>query len=156
MRITFAKRGCIHIGCVSLMNKDNFRGMRRDVIDAMKEIGIRVLRWPGGNFAGEYCWFDGLLPVDERAPFESCMALETQPHTLGYDFHEINTDDFIALCREIDAEPYITVNLAWNTPEENAAWVEYCNGDLSTEYGRLRAERGHITALRRSTTIYRL
>lgn len=143
LRITFAKRGCVHIGCVSLMNKDNFRGMRRDVIDAMKEIGIRVLRWPGGNFAGEYCWFDGLLPVDERAPFESFMALETQPHTLGYDFHEINTDDFIALCREIDAEPYITVNLAWNTPEENAAWVEYCNGDLSTEYGRLRAERGH-------------
>ena len=98
---------------------------------------------PGGNFAGEYNWFDGLLPVDERAPFESYMNLETQPHTLGYDFHEINTDDFIALCREIGAEPYLTINLAWNTPAENAAWVEYCNGDESTEYGRIRADRGY-------------
>ena len=141
--ITFEQMGCVTLGCVSLMNINNFRGMRRDVIEAMKEIGIKLLRWPGGNFAGEYNWFDGLLPVDERAPFESYMNLETQPHTLGYDFHEINTDDFIALCREIGAEPYLTINLAWNTPAENAAWVEYCNGDETTEYGRLRAERGN-------------
>ncbi len=143
IRITFCTEGCIDIGCVSLMNKANFRGMRLDVIEAMKEIGIKLLRWPGGNFAGEYNWFDGLLPVDERAPCESYLHLETQPHTLGYDFHEINTDDFIALCREIGAEPFITINIAWNTPEENAAWVEYCNGEETTRYGRIRAERGH-------------
>ncbi len=142
LRITFENRGCVHIGSLSLMSQNNFRGMRTDVIGAMKEMGIQVLRWPGGNFAGEYNWFDGLLPVDERAPFESCMGLETQPHTLGFDFHEINIDDFIALCREIGAEPFITVNLAWNTPEENAAFVEYCNGDGNTVYGRLRSERG--------------
>ncbi len=143
IRITFCTEGCIDIGCVSLMNKANFRGMRLDVIEAMKEIGIKLLRWPGGNFAGEYNWFDGLLPTDERAPLESYLHLETQPHTLGYDFHEINTDDFIALCREIGAEPFITINIAWNTPEENAAWVEYCNGDETTKYGKIRAERGH-------------
>ncbi len=143
LRITFEKKGCIHIGCVSLMDGDNFRGMRRDVIAAMKEMGITVLRWPGGNFAGEYNWFDGLMPVDERAPFESYLGLETQPHTLGYDFHEINTDDFIALCRMIGAEPFITINPAWGTPEESAAWVEYCNGDEHSVYGKLRAERGH-------------
>lgn len=143
LRITFSAAGCVDIGCVSLMNQKNFRGMRLDVIEAMKQLGIKLLRWPGGNFAGEYNWFDGLLPVDERAPFESFLHLETQPHTLGYDFHEINTDDFVALCRMIGAEPFITVNLSWNSPEENAAWVEYCNGDCNTEYGRLRAERGH-------------
>ena len=143
LRIAFASKGCLDIGCVSLMSKANFRGMRLDVIKAMKEMGIKLLRWPGGNFAGEYNWFDGLLPVDERAPFQSYMHLETQPHTLGYDFHEINTDDFIALCREIGAEPFITINLSWNTPEENAAWVEYCNGDIGTKYGKLRAERGN-------------
>ncbi|MBR3715112.1 MAG: helix-turn-helix domain-containing protein [Clostridia bacterium] len=143
IRITFAKNGCIDVGSVSLMNKNNFRGMRPDVIEAMKELGIKLLRWPGGNFAGEYNWFDGLLPVDERAPFESYQNLETQPHTLGYDFHEIAIDDFIALCREIGAEPFITINLAWNTPEENAAWVEYCNGDVNTKYGKIRAERGN-------------
>lgn len=143
LRITFSTVGCLDIGCVSLMNKNNFRGMRIDVIEAMKDVGIKLLRWPGGNFAGEYNWFDGLLPVDERAPLESYQHLETQPHTLGHDFHEINTDDFIALCREIGAEPFITINPAWNTPEENAAWVEYCNGNANTTYGSLRAERGN-------------
>mgnify|MGYP001622952051 FL=1 len=86
---------------------------------------------------------DGLLPVDMRAPFQSYLGLETQPHTMGYDYSEINTDDFIALCREIGAEPFITINPCWNTPEENAAWVEYCNGDASTPYGKLRVQRGH-------------
>ena len=130
-------------GAVSLLPADHFHGMRPDVIERMKETGIRLLRWPGGNFAGEYCWFDGLLPVDMRAPLQSYLGLETQPHSMGYDFHEIGTDEFIALCRAIGAQPFITINPCWNTPEENAAWVEYCNGDGTTEYGRLRAQRGY-------------
>ena len=71
------------------------------------------------------------------------MGLETQPHSLGYDFNEINTDDFVALCKEIGAEPFITINPTWNTEEECAQWVEYCNGDVDTEYGRIRIERGY-------------
>ncbi len=125
------------------MPEDHFHGMRRDVIEKMKEMGIRVLRWPGGNFAGEYNWLDGLLPVDMRAPIGSHMGVETQPHSMCYDFHEINTDDFVALCREIGAQPYITINPTWNTPQENAAWVEYCNGSPDTPYGRLRAQAGY-------------
>ena len=143
LRIVFKQQVCVTIGAVSMMNKDNFRGMRKDVIAALKDIGVKALRWPGGNYAGEYNWIDGLLPVDERAPFESYLGLETQPHSLGYDFHEINTDDFIALCRSIGAEPFITINPTWNTPEESAAWVEYCNGDENTEYGKIRIERGY-------------
>jgi len=143
LRITFETEGALRIGAVSLMPAGHFRGMRRDVIDRLREMGVRLLRWPGGNFAGEYCWADGLLPVDRRAPFASFLGLETQPHSLGYDNHEINTDDFIALCREIGAEPFITINPTWNTPEENAAWVEYCNGGPDTKCGALRAERGH-------------
>ena len=143
LEITFTGTGTVTIGAVSLMPSRNFHGMRWDVIEKMKELGTKLLRWPGGNFAGEYHWKDGFLPRDERAPFQSWLWLETQPHTLGYDFHEINTDDFIALCREIGAEPFITLNPTWNTPEESAQWVEYCNGDESTPYGRLRAKRGH-------------
>lgn len=143
LRITFTQQASLCVGAVSLMPSDHFRGMRRDVIACLKEIGIRLLRWPGGNFAGEYNWLDGLLPADMRAPFESCLGIETQPHTMGYDFHEINTDDFIALCRETGAEPFITINPCWNTAEESAAWVEYCNGDAQTPYGKLRTERGH-------------
>ena len=143
IRITFSSCASVCIGALSLMPDDTFRGMRRDVIERLKELGVTILRWPGGNFAGEYNWLDGLLPVDMRSPLEAAMGLESQPHTLGFDFHEINTDDFIALCREVGAEPFITINPCWNTPEENAAWVEYCNGDQNTRYGRLRAERGH-------------
>ena len=142
LRICLTGGGSMFVGAVSLMPEDNFRGMRRDVIERMKEMGITILRWPGGNFAGEYSWMDGLLPVDMRAPFQSYLGIETQPHSMGYDYHEINTDDFVALCREIGAEPFITINPCWNTPEENAVWVEYCNGDANTQYGRIRAERG--------------
>ncbi|MBQ4158803.1 MAG: hypothetical protein IJD86_11790 [Clostridia bacterium] len=143
IEITFDSAGTVMIGAVSLMEADNFRGMRKDVIEKMKELGIRLLRWPGGNFAGEYNWKDGLLPRNMRAPFQSYLWLETQPHTYGYDFHDINTDDFIALCREIGAEPFITLNPTWNTPEESAEWVEYCNGGEETKYGAIRAKNGH-------------
>jgi len=144
LRITIKGEGSICFGAVSLMPEGHFRGMRRDVVDLLREMGVSILRWPGGNFAGEYCWMDGLMPVDMRAPFESYQGIETQPHSMGYDFHEINTDDFVALCREIGAQPFITINPAWNTPQENAAWVEYCNGDADSEYGKLRAQRGYV------------
>lgn len=143
LTITFDKKGTVFIGAVSLMPADNFRGMRRDVVEALRKLGIRILRWPGGNFAGEYNWKDGLLPRNMRAPLQSTLWLETQPYSMGFDFHEINIDDFAMLCKEIGAEPYITINPAWNTPEESAQWVEYCNGDATTEYGRLRMERGY-------------
>ena len=143
LEITFRRAGSVTFGAISLMPADHFRGMRRDVIDALKQMGIRLLRWPGGNFAGDYHWKDGLLPREQRAPLQSYLWIKTQPHSHGYDFHEFNTDDFIALCHRIGATPYITINPTWNTPEESAEWVEYCNGDEATPMGALRAERGH-------------
>jgi alpha-N-arabinofuranosidase len=117
--------------------------MRSDVVALLKEIGCSILRWPGGNFAGDYRWRDGLLPVDRRAPLSSFMQMETLPHTRGFDCHEIGIDQFISLCHEIGAEPFLTINPAWEGPEISAAWVEYCNGSTDTYWGRLRAERGH-------------
>ena len=90
LTITFVKKSTVFIGAVSLMPADNFRGMRKDVVEALKTLGIRILRWPGGNFAGEYNWKDGLLSRNMRAPLQSAMWLETQSYTLGFDFHEIN------------------------------------------------------------------
>ncbi|MCR5041422.1 MAG: hypothetical protein K6C36_04895, partial [Clostridia bacterium] len=140
--LTFFEKTLVTFGAASLMPADNFRGMRRDVVDCLKQIAPTVLRWPGGNFAGEYRWKDGLLPSDMRGPLQSFMEDETQPYSHGYDFHEISTDDFIALCREIGAEPFLTINAVWNTPEESAGWVEYCNGLADTEYGAKRAGNG--------------
>ena len=143
IRYTFTQQAELIVGALSMMPHDNFHGMRSDVVENLKKIGPTLIRWPGGNFAGEYRWKDGLLPVDERAPLQAYTEIETQPHTDGYDYHEIATDDFIALCREVGAEPLLTINLAWQSPEESAQWVEYCNGDATTEYGKIRAQRGH-------------
>lgn len=140
---TFEKKAEVLFGALSMMPKDNFHGMRSDVVANLKAIGPRILRWPGGNFAGEYRWKDGLLPVDQRGPLQAATEIESQPYSYGFDFHEIDTDDFVALCREVGAEPMITINIAWSEPEESAQWVEYCNGGEDTEYGKIRAERGH-------------
>lgn len=143
LRLTFTARTEVIFGAVSLLPEDHFHGMRRDVVECLKQIAPTVLRWPGGNFAGEYRWKDGLLPPDERGPLESLMEDETQTYAHGYDFHEIGTDEFIALCREVGAEPFFTINPVWCAPEESRQWVEYCNGAADTEYGAKRAERGH-------------
>ena len=134
--------GTLWLGMVSLMDDNNFRGMRPDVIEHLKSIGTSLIRWPGGNFAGEYLWRDGLLPADVRKPSQSAMEIETQPYTNGFDYNELGTDDIIALCREIGAEPFFTINPMWYSPEESAAWIEYCNGSPDTLWGKVRAERG--------------
>jgi alpha-N-arabinofuranosidase len=141
LEITFAGPGALWVGAVALLPADHFLGMRRDVIELLKEISVPILRWPGGNFAGCYRWEDGLLSVDRRAPFYGGEGI--LPHTDGYDDHEIGTDEFVALCREVGAEPWITINMGLEGPEEAGAWVEYCNGPARSRWGRLRAERGH-------------
>ena len=143
LRFVFSEKAEVLFGAVSMLPEGHFHGMRADVVKCLKEIGPTIIRWPGGNFAGEYRWKDGLLPSDMRAPLEAAMEDETQPYTHGYDYHEISTDDFVALCREVGAEPFLTINLVWNSPRDSADWVEYCNASSDTEYGRKRAENGH-------------
>jgi len=143
IRYTITEQAKIVFGALSMLPEGHFHGMRRDVVRDMKAIAPGILRWPGGNFAGEYRWKDGLMPSDQRGPLEAIMENETQPYSDGYDHHEINVDDFIALCREVGAEPFLTINLCWSTPQESAEWVEYCNGSEHTPYGKIRAERGH-------------
>ena len=130
------------IGAVSLLPRDNFHGMRLDVIENLKKIGTSMLRWPGGNFAGEYFWKDGLLNPDERAPLLSYTPLETQPYMFGFDNHEIGINQFVALCREINAEPSVTINLFHDSDADSRDFVEYCNGGPETVWGRKRVALG--------------
>lgn len=116
-------------GAVSLMPADNFRGMRADVVENLRDIGASIIRWPGGNFAGEYRWRDGLIAdPDQRAPIQSYTEIETQPHSLGYDSNDIGFEDVIALCEKIGAKPFFTINAVWEKPEDSAEWVKRCNG----------------------------
>ena len=136
------------VGAVSVMPADNFHGMRADVIENLRDIGTSIVRWPGGNFAGEYRWRDGYIEdPDERAPLESYTEIETQPHGLGYDQNDIGPEDIIALCNRIGAQPFFTINASWEEPQDSADWVKACRGrvklwSLGNEMGYGHMETG--------------
>lgn len=141
LEITFEGPGSAWLGAASLMPVDHFRGLRKDVIAALQDMSVPILRWPGGNFTRNWIWKDGLLPVDRRPPVVS-KNHETLPFTDNYDFQEIGIDDFLALCEVLGAQPSFVLNI---TDElENACdLVEYCNGPAESRWGKVRAERGH-------------
>ncbi|HIA47037.1 MAG TPA: hypothetical protein EYN96_03485, partial [Candidatus Hydrogenedentes bacterium] len=108
------------------------RGFRLDVIDALKELKMPIVRWPGGCFASSYHWLDAVGP--ERTPaFDKAWKVE-DPNTFG-------TDEFVQWCREIGAEPYICVNAGTGTLEEMSDWVEYCNQTVG-KWAALRKANG--------------
>jgi alpha-N-arabinofuranosidase len=137
--------GVFNIGAVSLQDANAFNGMRRDVIECLKAMHVKLLRFPGGCFSELYNWKDGLLPVDARPPIGPARGREEfiLHNSDGYDMHEFGIDDFIALCHELGCEPCLTVRMGEGSPDEAAAWVEYCNGGNDTKWGKLRIVRGH-------------
>lgn len=115
---------------------DAIDGIDPEIIELSKAWPVPLLRWPGGNFVSFYHWRDGVGSLDLRPTYPN--------HAWGgLEYGLFGTDEFIIFCRHIGAEPHLTVNAGTGTPEEAAAWVEYCNGDISTPMGRLRAQNGH-------------
>jgi alpha-L-arabinofuranosidase len=112
------------------------RGFRRDVLAAARGLQVPVLRWPGGNFVSGYHWQDGVGPVEQR-PRRLELAWRTE------ESNRFGTDEFIAYCRELGAEPYICVNMGTGSQDEAQAWVEYCNGTGNTYWANLRRANGH-------------
>jgi alpha-N-arabinofuranosidase len=111
-------------------------GWRDDVLQLARQLRPGLLRWPGGNFAQHYRWRDGVGPRESRRSSFDYFWAKPEPNLVG-------TDEFLQLCALLDAEPSITVNTRTGTPEEAAAWVEYCNGGPDTAGGQLRAANGH-------------
>jgi alpha-L-arabinofuranosidase len=111
-------------------------GFRKDVLEAVRGLRISVLRWPGGNFSSGYNWRDGIGPKDSR-PRRWDTAWQAE------ESNRFGTDEFIAYCRKIDAQPYICVNMGTGTMQEAADWVEYCNGTMNTDWANLRRKYGH-------------
>lgn len=108
-------------------------GFRKDVIEALKEIKVPIVRWPGGCFVSTYHWLDGVGP--ERTPVYDKTWQVEDPNTFG-------TDEYIKWCRKVGCEPYICTNAGTGTPEEMSDWVEYCNLNIG-KFGRLRIKNGH-------------
>ena len=132
------------IQALSLTESDSYHGMRKDVLDKLKEMRPGSLRFPGGCFAEYYDWKDGISPPHERKGFYIKELPFLLPQTFGTDPHDVGIDEFIMACRYVGAEPQITVRLSDNEPEDAAALVEYCNGSSETKWGRLRISRGYI------------
>ena len=109
-------------------------GFRTDVMDAMRQIKVPILRWPGGCFVSSYNWKKAIGP--NRIPFFDKSWRVEDPNTFG-------TDEFIKLCRKVSCEPYICTNAGTGTAEEMSDWVEYCNLKSEGEYARMRIANGY-------------
>jgi len=112
-------------------------GFRKDVIEAMRELKLSIVRWPGGCFASGYHWKDGVGGI--RQPTLDVVWGAEDPNTFG-------TDEFVQWCRLVGCEPYICTNAGNGTPEEMKNWVEYCNGTKG-RYAQMRIENGHAEPL---------
>jgi alpha-N-arabinofuranosidase len=127
-----------HLGrCIYGGILDERGNERQDLVDAMRRIRPSILRWPGGCFADGYHWRDGVGPRDRR-PARINLAWHNADES-----NRFGTDEFVAYCRRLGAEPYICANVGCGTPEEAAAWVEYCNGTGDTANALMRRANGN-------------
>lgn len=110
-------------------------GFRKDVVEQVRQMGVPIIRYPGGNFVSGYNWLDGVGPKENR------------PRVLDKAWNSINTNqfgtnEFMAWCKAVGAEPLMGLNLGTGTPEQAAALVEYCNVDQGTLWSDLRRKHG--------------
>lgn len=114
----------------------NTRGMRNDVLDTLKKVGIPVLRWPGGCFADEYHWMDGIGTRESRpSMYNSHWGGVVENNHFG-------THEFFDLCELIDAEPYVCGNVGSGTVREMSEWVEYMTSPAQSPMADLRRKNG--------------
>src|SRR5579862_1526201 len=128
--------GSVHIGAASLMPADNLSGFKAATVRLLKEQGISIARWPGGNFVSGYDWRDGIGAADKRPP----------RHELawgGLESNDMGIDDFMTFCKLLGAEPYIAVNAGLGDAHSAAEEVEYVNGPATSRLGQMRAANGH-------------
>ena len=114
----------------------NTNGMRNDVVEALKNIKIPVLRWPGGCFADEYHWMDGIGPKETRK-----RMINTHWGGVVED-NSFGTHEFFELCDQLGCEPYINGNVGSGTVREMSEWIEYMTFDGESPMAKLREENG--------------
>ena len=111
-------------------------GFRTDVIAEVKGLSVPIMRYPGGNFVSGYNWLDGVGPRDERP-----TVLEKAWNSI--ETNQFGTNEFIEWCKLVETEPLLATNLGTGTPEQAAAYVEYCNVEKGTKWSELRRAHGY-------------
>ncbi len=118
----------------------NVNGMRTDVVEALKQIKVPVLRWPGGCFADEYHWKDGIGPKEERKKI-------VNTHWGGVvEDNSFGTHEFFELCRQLGCETYVNGNMGSGTVQEMSEWVEYMTFEGISPMAELREKNGQKEA----------
>ncbi len=133
---------CIYEGLYVGENSDipNTNGMRNDVVAALKEMKLPVLRWPGGCFADEYHWKDGIGPKETRKKMVNTnWGGVTEDNSFG-------THEFFELCEQIGCKTYINGNVGSGTVQEMSEWIEYMTFDGVSPMAELRKKNGHEKA----------
>lgn len=118
----------------------NVRGIRKDAVEALKKIHMPVLRWPGGCFADEYHWRDGIGPKESRK-----RMVNTNWGGVVED-NSFGTHEFMDLCGQVGCDAYFSANVGSGTVQELAEWVEYVNSDGDSTTVRTRWENGRKEA----------
>ena len=114
----------------------NTNGIRNDVVEALRKINIPNLRWPGGCFADEYHWMDGIGPADQRPKMVNThWGGVTEDNSFG-------THEFLELCEQLGTEPVICGNVGSGSVKEMSQWVEYINFDGISPMADLRRVNG--------------
>ena len=109
-------------------------GFRKDVVEALRDIRVPIIRWPGGCFVSAYHWKNG-AGKDRVPSYDKAWRVE--------DDNSFGTDEFARLCEKIGCEPYICTNAGTGTQEEMSDWVEYCNLPHEGQYARMRIAGGN-------------
>ncbi len=110
-------------------------GFRTDVMEAVKQLGVSILRWPGGNFVSGYNWKYGIGPKADRQP--------RPDHAWGaLESNRFGTDEFLRYCEKTGIEPFLCINAGLGTIDEAREWVEYTNESRDTYWARQRRKNG--------------
>jgi alpha-N-arabinofuranosidase len=114
----------------------NTNGVRNDVIDALKKLKVPNLRWPGGCFADTYHWKDGIGPKNKRPKMVNVWwGGVTEDNSFG-------THDFLNMCEQIGASPYLAANVGSGTVQDLTEWVQYVNFEGVSPMSDLRKQNG--------------
>ncbi|GAB4525523.1 MAG: alpha-L-arabinofuranosidase AbfB [Anaerolineae bacterium] len=117
----------------------NTRGFRKDIIEALRAINIPNLRWPGGCFADEYHWRDGIGPKDQRPKRLNFWGNAPETNAVG-------THEFLDLCEQLGCAPYFGGNVGSGTVQEMRDWVEYITSNYDSALSDLRRQNGREQA----------
>ncbi|MEW6753754.1 MAG: alpha-N-arabinofuranosidase [Candidatus Latescibacterota bacterium] len=129
---------CVYTGIYepghATADADGFRG---DVAALVRDLGMPVMRYPGGNFVSQYDWVDGIGPCQQRPTRLDLAWKATEPNQVG-------VEEYMTWCRLVGTEPVMAVNLGTRGPQEARDLVEYCNFAGGSAWSQRRAANGHI------------